>query len=283
MSLTAPEPVPPVLAARHGLLEGPCAIEGGIAFSDVIAGGVWHLGADGQVRSLLERRRGIGGLAAVAGGGLAVTGRDLSVLRDGELSIWHADPGVTGFNDLTASPAGDVLLGALRYRPLAGEDPVPGDLRWVAADGTWQTLADDLIWPNGIAVTGGGTILVSDYHRRCVMAYPAEGGAGEVFFELADGNPDGVALDAEGALWVAGGPSGSLVRVLADGTVGAVVDVRARFVSSLCFAGPALDEVFITTADNLATPDTGGTLFRARAEVPGAPLPAVAQPPAARR
>lgn len=283
MTLTAPEPVPSVLAASHGLLEGPCVVEDGIAFSDVIAGGVWHLGADGQVRPLLERRRGIGGLAAVAGGGLAVTGRDLSLLRDGRLATWHADPEVTGFNDLTASPTGDVLVGALRYRPLAGEEPAPGELRRVAADGSWQTLADDLIWPNGIAVTADGTILVSDYHRRRVMAYPPGGGAGAVFVELADGHPDGVALDAEGALWVAGGPSGSLVRVLADGTVGAVVDVPARFVSSLCFAGPALDEVFITTADNLATPDTGGTLFRARAEVPGAPLPEAAQLPAARR
>src|SRR4029453_4962427 len=104
----------------------------------------------------------------------------------------------------------------------------------------------------------------------------------EVFAELVEGNPDGVALDAEGALWVAGGPSGSLVRVLAAGAGGAVVGVPARFVSSLCFAGPALDEVFITTADNLATPDTGGTLFRARAEVPGVPLPQGAQPLPAR-
>jgi sugar lactone lactonase YvrE len=65
--------------------------------------------------------------------------------------------------------------------------------------------------------------------------------------------------------------------------VDAIVDVPARFVSSLCFAGPELDEVFITTADNLATPETGGTLFRARAEVPGAAVPEIAQPPAARR
>ena len=272
--LTVPEPVPAVLAARHGLLEGPCAVEGGIAFSDVVGGGVWHLGPDGEVRSLLERRRGIGGLAAVAGGGLAVTGRDVSLLRDGELSTWHADPGATGFNDLAPTPDGDVLVGVLRYHPLKGEQPVPGELRRIAADGPWEPVADDLIWPNGIAVTADGTILVSDYERRRVMAYPASGGAGEVFAELAEGNPDGVALDAEGALWIAGGPSGRHVRVLPDGTVDAVVDVPAQFVSSLCFAGPELDEIFITTL---------GMLFRARAEIPGVPLADVAQPPAARR
>jgi gluconolactonase len=274
MRLTAPRAVAAVSAARHGLLEGPCVHDGGVAFSDAIAGGVWHLGADGTVRSLLERRRGIGGLATVAGGGLVVTGRDLSVLRDGELRLWHADPAVTGFNDLAPTPEGDVLVGVLRYHPLKGEEPVPGELRRVAADGSFQTLADDIIWPNGIAVRADGTILVSDYAQRRVMAYPPSGGAGEVFAEPADGNPDGVALDADGALWIAGGLSGSLVRVLADGTVDAVIDVPAGFVSSLCFAGPALDDVFITAA---------GALLRARAEVPGAALPEVAQPPAARR
>jgi gluconolactonase len=274
VTLTKPEPVAAVSSKRFGFLEAPCVLGDGLAFSDVMNGGVWHLGADGAVQPLLERRRGIGGLAAVAGGGLAVTGRDLGLLRDGELGTWHADPAVTGFNDLAPTPAGGMLVGVLRYHPLKGEPPVPGELRRVAADGSWETLADDLIWPNGIAVTDDGTMLVSDYERRRVLAYAADGGRGEVFAEPAEGNPDGVALDAEGALWVAGGPSGSLVRVLADGTVDAVVDVPAPFVSSLCFAGPALDEVFITAAD---------TLFRARAEVPGAPLPEVAQPPAARR
>jgi D-xylonolactonase len=75
-------------------------------------------------------------------------------------------------------------------------------------------------------------------------------------------------------LWIAGGAAGSLTRVRADGTVDAVVDVPAEFVTSLCFAGPALDDVYITTA---------GALLRARAEVPGAAVPEAAQPPAARR
>jgi sugar lactone lactonase YvrE len=266
MGLTAFEPV----AAREGLLEAPCALGDGVAFSDVFGGGVWHLGPQRVVRPLLDRRRGIGGLVAVAGGGLAVTGRDLSLLRDGRLEPWHADPEVHGFNDAAATPDGHVLVGALRYRPLAGEDPVPGELRRVAPDGSWETVADDLIWPNGIVVRADGTILVSDYHRRRVVAEPA----GEVFFALDEGHPDGLALDAEGALWVAAGPAGCLVRILPDGTVDAVVDVPAAFVSSLCFAGPALDEVYVTTV---------GALLAARAEVPGAPVPQAAQPPAARR
>jgi sugar lactone lactonase YvrE len=266
MRLTAPEPV----AVMGGLLEAPCVHERGIAFSDALAGGVFHLRPGGSVRTLLERRRGVGGLAGVHGGGLALSGRDLSLLRHGELSTWHADPSVTGFNDLTATPEGDIVVGALRYRPLAGEDPVPGDLRRVAADGSWEILADDLIWPNGVVVTDAGTILVSDYERRRVMAYPT----GEVFVEVPEGNPDGLALDAEGALWIAAGAAGSLTRVRADGTVDAVVDVPAEFVTSLCFAGPALDDVYITTA---------GALLRARAEVPGAAVPEAAQPPAARR
>lgn len=36
--------------------------------------------------------------------------------------------GVTGYNDLAVTPEGGLLVGALRYRPFAGEQAIPGDL-----------------------------------------------------------------------------------------------------------------------------------------------------------
>ena len=54
-----------------------------------------------------------------------VSGRDLALVEpDGTTTTLFRPPGVTGINDLTSDGAGGVLAGALRYRPMAGEDPV---------------------------------------------------------------------------------------------------------------------------------------------------------------
>jgi gluconolactonase len=264
------EHVDAVLRAQHGLLEAPCDTGAGVAFSDVMVGGIWLADAAGAVTHLLERRRGIGGMAVVRGGGLIVSGRDLSVVRDGELETVYADPQSTGFNDLVALRDGSVVAGVLRYRPLAGEPAVPGDFVHLAPDGCARTLVEDIVWPNGIAQSADGSLLISDYERRHVKRVDPETGAADVFHELADGAPDGLAVDAEDALWIAAGAAGALVRVMPDGVVDRIVDVPARFVSSLCFAGPERDRLYVTTADNLVTPDTGGSLLTARVDVPGA-------------
>lgn len=261
-----------VLNQAHGLLEGPTWTGDGVAFSDVMLGGVWLIEEGQEVRQLLERRRGIGGIAALESGALAVSGRDISILADGELTTLYEDPSSKGFNDITADHDGNLLAGVLRYLPLKGEDPVPGELIRIAPDGSAEVLADDILWPNGIVSRPGGSVLISDYARGHVKLVRPDGHT-EVFAELPEGSPDGLALDADGGLWVAGGPAGNLTRFEADGTVDRVVDVPARFVSSLCFSGPWLEEIHITTADNLVEPELGGTVLVTRTGTPGAALP----------
>ena len=267
------EQVEQVLREAHGLLEGPTWTDAGVAFSDVMLGGVWVIDDDGEVRQILERRRGIGGIVALNDGGLAVSGRDISLVHDGELSTLHEDPASCGFNDIAADNDGNLLAGVLRYRPLHGDEPVPGELIRIDAGGKSETVAEDIIWPNGIAMRPDGTILISDFSRRHVKAVPAGGGDAEVFFELVEGSPDGLALDSRGGLWVAGGPAGNLTRVDTDGSIDKVVDVPANFVSSLCFAGPWLDEIQVTTADNLVQPELGGTVLTVNLGTPGAVVP----------
>lgn len=270
-----------VRAEIHGLLEGPTAIGDEIAFSDVFLGGVFAAGPDGRVRSLLERRRGIGGITATADGGLVVTGRDVSVLApDGTLRTLYADASAKGFNDLAALRDGSLVAGVLRYAPMAGEPPVPGELVRIAPDGTATVIAGDLLWPNGIVELADGALLVSDFARAHVKRIEPDGSA-SVFAEIEDGSADGLALDADGALWIATGHGGRLRRVLADGTPDGDIDVPAGFVSSVCFAGPTLETLVITTADDPERPELGGSLLTARAPVPGAAVPPATAPPSA--
>ena len=119
-----------VLERPHGLLEAPCFAEHGEAvYSDVIAGGVWGCSQSGVIREILPRRRGIGGIVAHAGGGWVISGRTVvHLLPGGEQRELLSGDEVCGFNDLGVAPDGALLAGVLRYRPLAGEDPRPGQL-----------------------------------------------------------------------------------------------------------------------------------------------------------
>ena len=243
---------------RPGLLEGPrFEAVGGILFSDVMGGGVHRLRPDGEVVTVLERRRGIGGLIAHRDGGVVVTGR--SVVH-GDRELLAGGEGITGFNDLTTDAEGRVLVGALRYRPMAGEEAVPGEVWRISAPGQAEVVAEGVLWVNGIGLSPDGErMYVSDYARKAVLVFPG----GDVFAEAPRGESDGLAVDAEGGVWVALGSAGAVARFTPGGEVDAVVDVEADFVSSLSFGGEDGRDVAITAI---------GGLFTGRSEVAGAPV-----------
>ena len=273
--LSALEPLAGVLNRPHGLLEGPCFGAGGEAvYSDVLAGGMWSCGADGEVHELLGRRRGIGGIVEHADGGWVLSGRSIVHLTgDGEQREILSGDGVCGYNDLGVAVDGELLAGALHYRPLAAEPPRQGRLLAVAADGRVQVLSDEVTWPNGIGVSPDGqTVYLSDYAHRVVLAISRAGGRARRFCSMPRGSADGLAVDAEGGVWVALGDGGGIARFLPDGELQEIVPLPAGFVSSLCFGGPDMCDVLISTADNQVQPELGGTLLTARSEVPGLAL-----------
>ena len=272
--LSAVAPVEAVLRRPHGLLEGPrISGDGELVYSDVIAGGVFACSPDGEVRELLARRRGIGGIVPHADGGWIVSGRTVLHLLDGGQRELFADEGACGYNDLGTTPTGELLAGELRYRPLAGEEPRPGRLLAIGAPGEARVLTEDVIWPNGIGTSpDGATVYISDYARRSVLACELSGGGtgARVFAQMPDGcSADGLAVDAEGGVWVALGEGGGVARLHADGSLDGRVDLPASFVSSLSFGGADRRDVLITTADNGVDPELGGTLLRARSALAG--------------
>jgi len=271
-SLSTPEPILAILTHPHGLLEGPrLGSDGEAVYSDVIAGGLWACSSDGVLRELLPKRRGIGGVLAHARGGWVLSGRSLiHLLPDGEQRELHSGDGVCGFNDLGTNLAGDVLAGALRYRPLAGEAPREGQLLRVGRDGEVSVLNEQVVWPNGIGISPDGeTIYLSDYASGTVLAIAVNGGEARDFCRVPRGSTDGLAVDCEGGVWVALGEAGEIARFGPDGGLDEVFPMPTSFVSSLSFGGPDMCDVLISTADNRVDPQLGGTLLRARSDVPG--------------
>ncbi|HUH81931.1 MAG TPA: SMP-30/gluconolactonase/LRE family protein [Solirubrobacteraceae bacterium] len=267
-----------VLRAPHGLLEAPrIGPAGELVFSDVIAGGLWECSPYGEVCELLPKRRGIGGAVPHAQGGWVISGRNVIHLAPGgdQRELLGGEE-VCGYNDLGTTPDGRLLAGALRYRPLAGEDARPGQLIVLEPEGP-RVLSEEVTWPNGIGCSpDGATVYLSDYAAGAVLAVPLDGGATQEFCSSPRGSVDGLALDVEGGVWVALGQGGAVARFEHDGSLDEIVDLPASFVSSLSFGGADMCEVLITTADNEVEPELGGTLLRARSEVAGLPVAPVA-------
>ena len=266
------EDVEAVLGRPHGLLEAPrFGAHGEAVYSDVIAGGVWACSKDGAVREILPKRRGIGGMVAHADGGWVLSGRSLvHVLPNGDQREILSGDGVCGYNDLGVTADGNLLAGVLHFRPFAGEEPRRGQLLVVDRRGDVEILTEDVVWPNGIGVSADGhTIYLSDYAHGTVLAVAMKGGSTCEFCRSPRGSADGLAIDSDGGVWVALGEGGGIARFLADGELDEVISLPARFISSLCFGGPDMRDVLITTADNHVRPELGGTLLRARCEVAG--------------
>src|SRR4051794_2525782 len=224
------------------LAEAPVAGPGGeIYVSDVIAGGVHRIAPGGGRTEVLPRRRGIGGMALAAGGGLVVTGRTVLC---GERELLGEQPGVTGFNDLGVLPDGSLLVGALTFHPARGEPPAPGAL--FAGGERIDTPA--IRWPNGIGVSpDGATTYVADFADGTVHAGPAHG-PWEPWARAPRGSCDGLAVDADGGVWVALGPGAAVARFGTDGELDELLALDADFVSSVCFAGT---DLIVTTATDV--------------------------------
>jgi sugar lactone lactonase YvrE len=269
------EPVSAVLAKPHSLLEGPrIAGEGALVYSDVIAGGLFSCAADGTISELLKGRRGIGGVVPHSDGGWVISGRTVLHLRpDGSQRELLADDDARGYNDLGVAPGGGLLAGVLRYRPMAGEEPLEGRLVLLDGEGRQRVLSEQVQWPNGIGVSPDGqTVLISDYARALVLAVAIDGSGTDEFARMPLGSADGLALDQAGGVWVALGEGGGVARFHPDGSLDSVVELPATFISSISFGGADMMDVLISTADNLKQPDLGGTLLRARSAIAGMPV-----------
>ncbi len=124
------------LATGYGLIEAPLWDPArGLLFSDVMFGGVFAVAPDGGITTVIEHRRGIGGMTHHLAGGVVVSGRNISYkpLGGGETVLLldnDADNGCVGFNDITADDQGRIYAGGLGSSPVFedGRKPQAGNL-----------------------------------------------------------------------------------------------------------------------------------------------------------
>jgi sugar lactone lactonase YvrE len=164
---------------------------------------------------------------------LIVAGREGRLVRrepDGTL-VTHADlSGLAAppWNDIVVDPAGNAYVGNTGF-DFPGGAFAPGTVVRVAPDGTAREVADGFAFPNGVAITADGRTLVqaeSYGNRLTAFAIAPDGGLSgrRVWADLGDGVPDGICIDADGAVWYADVPNRRCVRVAEGGEVLATVE-----------------------------------------------------------
>ncbi len=274
------------IATGYGLIEGPVWDSArGLYFSDVINGGVYLLDRSGEISQVVPKRRGVGGMALHDAGGLVIGGRDIAFvdLSDGSsrslLDTATAD-NATGFNDLTTDPAGRIYAGSLAFVVFAGETPKPGNLYMIDLDGSVRKVSDGILLTNGLGFSPDGDVLYHcDARGGVIRAYDVHNdGTLSPWRKFATLGPDGVAdgmrVAAGGSVWVADA-HGSRVAVF-DAEGGHIRDIAVPLpmVTSLCFGGDDLCELYIVTGSRNGPRENCGTIYRMRVDVPGTPLAA---------
>lgn len=267
------------LAFGYGLIEGPRVdVEDNLYFSDVPNGGVYRRAPDGQITVAVPKRRGVGGIALHADGGLVLSGRNVCHVKDGETRVLF-EPGVA-FNDLMADTDGRIWCGTLRSDPFAQdeEDQQPGECYRIGLDGSASEMYGGVALTNGIGFSPDGTsVYHSDTGNNHVICHDIEDGQlvnRRALNEHRKFFPDGLAVDAAGTIWVADFGGGAVHGLSpATGEVTESIEVPARSVTSVCFGGADLRDLYIVSADNTDDPERAGSVFRTRVDVPGLPTP----------
>ena len=155
---------------------------------------------------------------------------------DGSL-VRHADLGgiaETPWNEVAVDDRGNAYVNNVGFDFPDGEF-APGFLVLVSPDGSTRRVADDLAFPNGMVVTGdGSTLIVAESYGERLTAFDiGEDGSlsGRRVWAALEGNPDGICLDAEGAIWYGDVPGQRCVRVREGGEV-----LQAIALDRGCFA-----------------------------------------------
>jgi sugar lactone lactonase YvrE len=138
----------------------------------------------------------------------------------------YADLSAAGsyFNDIVVDGRGNAYVGALGFDFGGGAPAAAGTLALVRPSGEVVQVADDVHFPNGLAVTPDNRTLVlaeSYGNRLSAWDIAADGtlSGRRVWASLGSGVPDGICIDADGAVWYADVPNRCCVRVADGGTV----------------------------------------------------------------
>jgi sugar lactone lactonase YvrE len=273
--------------ARARLGEGPVwdARAGRLLWVDVTGKGLNFTDAVTAETTRREMPLAIGVAVPRDSGGLVAALQDgfYAIDENGaieQLAAVDTRGGLLRFNDGACDPAGRFLAGTMGWDAVA--NPGAGSLYRLETDLSVTRLLDGVSISNGLGWSpDGGTLYYVDTPTNRIDAFDYDVATGAMtrrrpFVEVeGKGQPDGLCVDEEGAVWLALWNGWSVRRYLADGTLDAIIPMPAAQVTSCTFGGESLDRLFITSAWEGLTPEEraaqphAGSLFRTSVGVRG--------------
>jgi sugar lactone lactonase YvrE len=281
-----------VLCSGFGLVESPRWHAGRLWFADWTAGQIITVDEQGTTEVVVEHRSLPLCFDFLPDGRLVLVSNQAAALltleADGTLTP-YADLGAVsdlGCNDIVADGRGNVFVNSPHFDFMAGPPPgevQPGRVGVVTPDGHARIVAEDLAFPNGMAITADGrTLVVADSYRNHLLGFAIEADGSltdrHVWADLGDDNPDGICLDTSGAAWYADVPHQHCVRVAEGGEVLQTVDLdHGAFACMLDDAEPphlyAVTAVWPGAAGLSTQTEWHGQVVRIPVDDPGAGWP----------
>jgi sugar lactone lactonase YvrE len=200
---------------------------------------------------------------------------DGSLVEHGDLAALAEHP----WNDIVIDGRGNAYVNNIGF-DFPGGEFAPGIVALVTPDGVARQVADDLAFPNGMAVQpDNGTLIVAESYGQKLTAFDiASDGSlsGRRTWAEVDDHPDGICLDADGAVWYGDVGNQRCVRVAEGGEVLQVIDLDRG-----CFAcvlgGPDRRTLFMTVNEWGGAEGMGetreGQVLAVKVDVPGTGWP----------
>jgi sugar lactone lactonase YvrE len=230
-------------------------------------------------------RKHLGKIAACVrprrGGGVVVALERSFVLldADGEVEAEYGpafEDEKLRFNDGGCDPAGRFYMGSMAY----DETPGAGTIHRLDPDGSIHLVLEGVTISNGLSFAPDGRsahYVDTPTKRIDVLDVDPDTGTitGRRPFADVDGNPDGIAVDAEGGVWAALWAGSAVNRYDAGGVLTDVVQLPASQVTCPAFGGQDLGDLYVTTSRRdlpQGREPEAGALFRVRSGGGGVPV-----------
>ena len=267
--------------------EGPRWRDGKLWFSDIHGLDIIASDLGGRrevIASVAESPSGLGWTAD--GKLLAVSMNNRRLLRmEAEGFVLHADLSSLAngpCNDMVVTPAGRAYVGNFGFDMWAGAARAPASIIKVEPDGSAAIAADGLEFPNGMVITpdGKSLIVAESYANRLTRFDIAADGSlsnRRIFADLPGVVPDGICLDAEGAVWVGHARAPQCLRVFDGGKIDTIIHTAEGRHDYACMLGGAERRTLLLCTSATRGPDSAtartGRIEFTHVDVPGAGWP----------
>jgi sugar lactone lactonase YvrE len=266
--------------------EGPRWRDGKLWFSDMHAHQVMTVDLDGHTETIVEVPEQPSGLGWLPDGRLLVVSmNDRRLLRldpDGlteAANLWDIASG--RLNDMVVDLQGRAYIGNFGFDPFMEEPFNLAEIILVTPGGDARVVADELAFPNGTVITPDmGTLIVAESYGARLTAFDIEPDGSlsqrREWAQLEGAVPDGISLDAEGAIWVASPISSEVLRVNEGGEVSRRIKTSMQAFACM-LGGQDRRTLFILTAETSNPEDAkaklSGRIEIIEVDVPGVGLP----------